>query len=161
MHKLYFILKPSLPKALLDGLKLDCFQGSINKACLDRSCELDTRTLSCWDNVAKTERFSWTVEEVKWFAKFKWWPELIWTLRDAAGRHSTGLICSLHSTSLASCVQRLTVPLNTPCAHVAKGSSIWFCPSVCLSVCLSSEKNWNLNIDRVKRFPKLIVTLKL
>ena len=33
--------------------------------------------------------------------------------------------------------------------------------SVCMSVCQSGEKFLNLNIDRVKRFPKLTVALTL
>ena len=47
----------------------------------------------------------------------------------------------------------------------AKGLSNQFCPSaslfVCLFVSLSGEKFLNLNIDRVKRFPKLTVALTL
>ena len=45
-----------------------------------------------------------------------------------------------------------------PTCACAKGLSIWFCPSVSLavslSVCQSSEKFWNLNIDRVKTISK-------
>ena len=40
--------------------------------------------------------------------------------------------------------------------------SNWFVHlSVCLSVCQSGEKFLNLNIDRVKQFPKLTVALTL
>ena len=48
-----------------------------------------------------------------------------------------------------------------PACTCAKRLSNRFCPSVCLSVSQSSEKFWNLNIDRVKRFPKLTAALIL
>ena len=47
------------------------------------------------------------------------------------------------------------LPPHYPARTCGKELSNWFCPSVCLS----SEKFWNLNIDRVKWFSKQDPTL--
>ena len=50
----------------------------------------------------------------------------------------------------------------TPHAHVQRSKATGFlCLFVSQSVCQSGEKFVNLNIDKVKRFPKLTVALTL
>ena len=57
--------------------------------------------------------------------------------------------------------QRPTCPCDYPVCACAKGLSNRFCLSVCQSVCQSSEKFWNLNIDRVERLQKLTSLLEV
>ena len=51
----------------------------------------------------------------------------------------------------------IVYPFLPRAAYARAGLSNWFCPSV---VCLSSEKNCNLKIYRVKRLLILTITLK-
>ena len=65
---------------------------------------------------------------------------------------------SIHLVSKA--VSKWLLALSLPCTRMREGVK-QLVLSVCLSVCQSGEKFLNLNIDRVKRFPKLTVALTL
>ena len=66
------------------------------------------------------------------------------------------------SSSILSMQHNLSVLLPRACmCEGVKQSVLSICQFFCLFVSLSGEKFLNLNIDRVKRFPKLTESLTL